>query len=93
MADSPTGCNKTFARPRTSTTKAAMRSFVRSWAADFKDRGIRVNILSPGPIDTPIIEGQFKTKEEAKGMNSVRFPTASGEMSSARYQAHWAASQ
>jgi NAD(P)-dependent dehydrogenase (short-subunit alcohol dehydrogenase family) len=49
-------------------TKAAMRSFVRSWAADFKDRGIRVNTLSPGPIDTPIIESQFKSKEEAEGM-------------------------
>jgi NAD(P)-dependent dehydrogenase (short-subunit alcohol dehydrogenase family) len=49
-------------------TKAAMRSFVRSWAADFKDRDIRVNILSPGPIDTPIIDGQFKSKEEAEAM-------------------------
>jgi NAD(P)-dependent dehydrogenase (short-subunit alcohol dehydrogenase family) len=28
-------------------------------------RAIRVNTLSPGPIDTPIIDGQFKTKEEA----------------------------
>ena len=51
-------------------TKAAMRSFVRRWAADFKDRCIRVNILSPGPIDTPIIEGLFKTKEEAEGMKA-----------------------
>jgi NAD(P)-dependent dehydrogenase (short-subunit alcohol dehydrogenase family) len=42
-----------------------MRSFARSWAADLKDRGIRVNTLSPGPIDTPIIDGQFKTKQEA----------------------------
>ncbi len=49
-------------------TKAAMRSFARSWAADFKDRGIRVNTLSPGPVDTPIIDGQFKTKEEAEAM-------------------------
>jgi NAD(P)-dependent dehydrogenase (short-subunit alcohol dehydrogenase family) len=50
-------------------TKAAMRSFVRSWAADFKDRGIRVNTLSPGPIDTPIIEGQFGgSKEQADAM-------------------------
>ena len=48
-----------------SATKAAMRSFAGSWAADLKDRGIRVNTLSPGPIDTPIIDGQFKTKEEA----------------------------
>jgi NAD(P)-dependent dehydrogenase (short-subunit alcohol dehydrogenase family) len=49
-------------------TKAAIRSFARSWAADFKDRGIRVNTLSPGPVDTPIIDGQFKSKEEAEGM-------------------------
>jgi NAD(P)-dependent dehydrogenase (short-subunit alcohol dehydrogenase family) len=47
-----------------------MRSFVRSCAADFKDRGIRVNILSPGPIDTPIIDGQFKSKEEADAMKA-----------------------
>jgi len=46
-------------------TKAALRSFARSWAAEFKDRGIRVNTLSPGAIDTPIIDGQFKTKAEA----------------------------
>jgi len=39
-----------------SATKAALRSFARSWAAEFKDRGIRVNTLSPGPIDTPIFE-------------------------------------
>jgi NAD(P)-dependent dehydrogenase (short-subunit alcohol dehydrogenase family) len=46
-------------------TKAAVRSFARTWAMEWKDRGIRVNTLSPGPIDTPIIDGQFKTKEEA----------------------------
>ena len=51
-----------------SATKAAMRSFVRSWAADFKDRGIRVNTLSPGPIDTPIMESQVKTREEADNL-------------------------
>ncbi|WP_285129728.1 glucose 1-dehydrogenase [Leclercia adecarboxylata] len=36
-------------------TKAALRSFARSWTTDLKDRGIRVNCLSPGPIATPII--------------------------------------
>jgi NAD(P)-dependent dehydrogenase (short-subunit alcohol dehydrogenase family) len=50
-----------------SATKAALRSFARTWAAELKDRGIRVNTLSPGAIDTPIIDGQFKTKEEADG--------------------------
>ena len=48
-------------------TKAALRSFARTWAMELKDRGIRVNTLSPGAIDTPIIDGQFKTKEEADG--------------------------
>jgi NAD(P)-dependent dehydrogenase (short-subunit alcohol dehydrogenase family) len=48
-------------------SKAALRSLVRTWAMEFKDRGIRVNTLSPGAIDTPIIDGQFKTREEADG--------------------------
>ncbi|MDH2351668.1 SDR family oxidoreductase [Bradyrhizobium sp. SSUT112] len=48
-------------------TKAALRSFSRTWAMELKDRGIRVNTLSPGAIDTPIIDGQFKTPEEADG--------------------------
>ena len=48
-----------------SATKAALRSFVRSWAADFKDRGIRVNTLSPGPIDTPMMASQGASKEQA----------------------------
>jgi NAD(P)-dependent dehydrogenase (short-subunit alcohol dehydrogenase family) len=34
-------------------TKAAVRSFTRSWAAELKHRKIRVNAISPGPIDTP----------------------------------------
>src|SRR6266853_1177605 len=34
-------------------TKAAVRSFARSWTSDLKDRKIRVNTLSPGPIATP----------------------------------------
>jgi NAD(P)-dependent dehydrogenase (short-subunit alcohol dehydrogenase family) len=46
-------------------TKAAVRSFARTWAMELKDRGVRVNTLSPGPVDTPIIDGQFKSKEEA----------------------------
>lgn len=35
-------------------TKAAVRSFARTWTTDLKDRGIRVNSISPGPIETPI---------------------------------------
>jgi len=36
-----------------SATKAAIRSFARTWTADLKDRGIRVNAVSPGPTETP----------------------------------------
>ncbi|GMT98082.1 SDR family oxidoreductase [Corallococcus caeni] len=38
-------------------TKAAIRSFARTWATDLKGRSIRVNTLSPGPIDTPGLNG------------------------------------
>ena len=40
-----------------SATKAAVHSFARSWTNDLKDRHIRVNVLSPGHIDTPILDG------------------------------------
>jgi NAD(P)-dependent dehydrogenase (short-subunit alcohol dehydrogenase family) len=36
-----------------SASKAAVRSFARSWITDLKGRGIRVNVLSPGTTDTP----------------------------------------
>jgi NAD(P)-dependent dehydrogenase (short-subunit alcohol dehydrogenase family) len=47
-----------------SASKAAVRSFARSWTADLKDRKIRVNTLSPGPIDTPILSGLASTEQE-----------------------------
>jgi NAD(P)-dependent dehydrogenase (short-subunit alcohol dehydrogenase family) len=46
-------------------TKAALRSFVRTWTAELKDRNIRANVISPGAIETPIIDGMFQTKEAA----------------------------
>ncbi len=48
-----------------SATKAAVRSFVRTWTTELNDRRIRVNAISPGPIDTPIFEQQAPTKEGA----------------------------
>jgi NAD(P)-dependent dehydrogenase (short-subunit alcohol dehydrogenase family) len=36
-----------------SATKAALRSFARTWTSDLKHRGIRVNVVSPGATDTP----------------------------------------
>lgn len=54
-----------------SASKAAVRSFARSWAAELKDRAIRVNVLSPGPTETPIIEAQTGTKEAADGLRAT----------------------
>ena len=41
-----------------SATKAAVRSFARSWTVDLKHRKIRVNAVSPGMISTPMLSGQ-----------------------------------
>lgn len=40
-----------------SATKAADRNLARTWAAELAPRGIRVNAISPGPIETPGIRG------------------------------------
>jgi NAD(P)-dependent dehydrogenase (short-subunit alcohol dehydrogenase family) len=53
-----------------SATKAAVRSFARSWTTDLKDRKIRVNVISPGPIDTPILDGLAETEEQRKGIRA-----------------------
>jgi len=48
-----------------SATKAALRSFARTWTSELKDRKIRTNVLSPGPVDTVMFDGQFPSKEGA----------------------------
>jgi NAD(P)-dependent dehydrogenase (short-subunit alcohol dehydrogenase family) len=58
-----------------SATKAAVRSFARTWTNDLRDRRIRVNVLSPGHIDTPIMEslqqGEALTKMKKEMENNV----------------------
>ena len=39
-------------------SKATIRSFVRTWTTDLKDRRIRSNVVSPGPINTPLASRQ-----------------------------------
>jgi len=49
-----------------SATKAAIRSFARTWANELRARKIRVNVFSPGPISTPLLEQSLvdpKTRE------------------------------
>jgi NAD(P)-dependent dehydrogenase (short-subunit alcohol dehydrogenase family) len=51
-----------------SATKAALRSFARTWTTDLKSRKIRVNVVSPGPIETPGLDGLAKNEEERKAV-------------------------
>ena len=46
-----------------SATKAAIRSFARTWTTDLKDRHIRVNAVSPGSIDTPGLSNLLASSE------------------------------
>ena len=50
-----------------SASKAAVRNFARSWALDLKGRGIRVNVVSPGPVKTPGL-GELVAEEERQGL-------------------------
>ncbi|MDF2767741.1 MAG: dehydrogenase, short-chain alcohol dehydrogenase like protein [Nitrososphaeraceae archaeon] len=45
-------------------TKAAIRSFARTWTVELKHRKIRVNAISPGPIDTPGFNGLAQSEEQ-----------------------------
>ena len=45
-------------------TKATLRSLVRNWAVDLKGTGIRVNIVSPGPVATPALLGLGQPGQE-----------------------------
>jgi NAD(P)-dependent dehydrogenase (short-subunit alcohol dehydrogenase family) len=58
-----------------SATKAAVRSFARSWTVDLKDRKIRVNVISPGPIDTPILDGLGSTTEQTQQIKQALIST------------------
>jgi len=50
-----------------SASKAAVRNFARSWALDLQGRGIRVNVVSPGPIKTPGL-GELVPEDQRQGL-------------------------
>lgn len=52
-------------------SKAAVEAFARSWALELKDRRIRVNVISPGPVDTPILEKLGLAAEARAGLDAA----------------------
>jgi Enoyl-(Acyl carrier protein) reductase len=48
--------------------KATLRSYVRTWTAEFTRRGIRANVISDGAVETPMFSGQYPTKEGADAL-------------------------
>jgi NAD(P)-dependent dehydrogenase (short-subunit alcohol dehydrogenase family) len=70
-------------------SKAAIEAFARNWALELKDRRIRVNVLSPGPTDTPIIaklgvQGDARPAFDAQVSRAIPF----GRLASAEELAH-----
>ena len=55
-------------------TKAATRSFSRTWANELKGRGIRVNTVTPGPTETPALVGLTPDPEGFKRQLASRVP-------------------
>jgi NAD(P)-dependent dehydrogenase (short-subunit alcohol dehydrogenase family) len=54
-----------------SATKAAVRSFARTWTTDLKARHIRVNTVSPGPTDTPRLYQVYDSADEVQALASL----------------------
>ncbi len=52
-------------------TKAALRSYVRTWTLELAPRGIRVNVLSPGPTETPMLA---EVSDEIRALILSRVP-------------------
>jgi len=64
LTGSTAGSNGTPSFSVYGATKAAIRSFARTWAAELAGRGIRVNTVVPGPIETPGLVGLMPGNEQ-----------------------------
>jgi NAD(P)-dependent dehydrogenase (short-subunit alcohol dehydrogenase family) len=62
--------------------KAAVRSFARSWSLNLNQRNIRVNAISPGPIDTPFVNRVLNDQQTEKFLKNSVNSTSLGRMGS-----------
>jgi NAD(P)-dependent dehydrogenase (short-subunit alcohol dehydrogenase family) len=81
LTGSTTGSRGTPAFSVYSASKAAIRNFARSWALDLRGTGIRVNVLSPGPTETPgLLRGLARTGKQEAMLAGLREQTALGRL-------------
>jgi NAD(P)-dependent dehydrogenase (short-subunit alcohol dehydrogenase family) len=71
LTGSATGSSGTPALSVYSASKAAVRCFARTWILDLKSRRIRVNTLSPGPINTPGLDRLVPDAEQRRQMQGM----------------------
>jgi len=76
LTGSSTGVMGTPAFSIYSATKAAVRNLARSWALDLRQTGIRVNVMSPGPITTELAQEVLGNE----GMETIGATTVLGRM-------------
>jgi NAD(P)-dependent dehydrogenase (short-subunit alcohol dehydrogenase family) len=76
LTGSSTGVMGTPAFSVYSATKAAVRNLARSWALDLRGTGIRVNVMSPGPISTELAQEVLG----ADGMDAIGATTVLGRV-------------
>ena len=62
--------------------KAAVRSFARSWTLNLNQRNLRVNAISPGPIDTPFVNRVLNEQQTQQFIQNVVKATPIGRMGS-----------
>lgn len=84
LTGSTTGSMGTPAFSIYSASKAAIRNFARNWAVDLKGTGIRINVLSPGPTETPgLMNGLAQTGMQDALVAGLIGQTALGRMGNA----------
>ena len=71
-------------------SKAAVRSFARCWTTELRHRRIRVNVISPGPIETPIRDKVGGTREQIEQFKAeVLAATIAGRSPGVRLVIRW----
>lgn len=80
LVGSSASCRATPSQSLYGASKAALRSFARSWMLELRHRGIRVNVLSPGPVETPSLMSMAEPGEKAELLARIAKVVPSGRV-------------